>query len=171
MSRSVKRNTTFIPEHDGNRDDPSPVTIHWAKVSARKARHLMISAAGLGEKAGEAQVGKGLEFLEQVTLACVERVDGYSVEDQPVVTAAELAEFGETEILTEVCNAAMERLGLSGDQKKVPSQEPQDSKPANTPASDGTVKTVRDEGLTYRAIAPSFPDRALSPSPLSQAPG
>ncbi len=155
---------TFVPDVDGNRSDPNPVQIDYRVPTEAERRaffsgrtRFAVDAKG-APVSGNGKVDVEVEETEQwqhrAVRLCVLAVRNYTDNaDRPILTGADLATHGESEIVFPTANEILAtRSGLSDDQKK--SSAPRSGSSAReTPPSDGTAPSAVPLGSTRSADA------------------
>jgi hypothetical protein len=162
----------FVPKHDGNADDPSPVRVFiQAPTQGEKRAHLAdtIRAVRVASVEGEVKLDFAdvLERRRLVIERFVKRVEGY--EDQhgaPIADGETLWERGELGLCSEVADFVEALLGLNEEQRKN-SEGSSASSQAATPASSGTAASASPTASTAPATATV--DRTPASGTTSQA--
>jgi hypothetical protein len=97
----------YVPEFEGNRADSAPVRV-WFRPPPAWQRDELDAAAVERDASGRATPRPPAVWARAVVRACVARVDHYEREDQhtgaviPIATGEDLAQWGETGLVSEV---------------------------------------------------------------------
>lgn len=153
---------SYTPEAFGNREDSEPVRVSYTVPSERERRKMVSAGDTIEVKPNPDDpdgkpiiVTKADQHVDRQAHAlesCVLRVEGYQGRGGPILTGTDLAEHGETEIVSEVYNEIMGNHDLTEDEAKKPEGSSDSLDPVTLP-SGVTAPTAENEGSTSSAIA------------------
>ena len=122
------REIRYIPEAFGNRDDTDPVAITYRVPTEREKRELTVFGGVAGNE--ETILAKQHKTLR----ACVSLVENYNNQSgKPILTGADLAEFGDSLIVFEMVGEIMARAEPGEDEIKKSAGSPDSGSMATQP--------------------------------------
>ena len=164
MARTVKgyahgAQRTYIPELEGNREDPEPIVVTIKQPTERQKRKFFRdceSKTRINTQGQTIEVDDSAEF-SWAELACIRfvtKVENYlDASGEAIDTGEKLAELGESELILEVALEITDQLSLS-EEKKRTSDDSQSSESATTHRSDGIAMSAEDPTSAALEVAP-----------------
>ena len=115
----------FVPTSFGNDRDDDPVTVWYRSPSERERRRLLAGGDEITVRQGDdgkpvvkTTSASNVDRQTRTIEALVVKVKNYTGRKGPIANGEDLAEHGETEIVTEVFNELTSNLALTDDEQK-----------------------------------------------------